>query len=166
MPRWLRIALIVLAVVVVLIQFIPVERTNPLEPAPLEAPADVLAVLEQSCFDCHSHRTRWPWYAWVAPVSWFITHDVEEGRQHLDFSNWGGLPTAKRDHLRKDIWEEVSEGEMPLETYTWLHRDAALTAADLAVLRRWTGGEAAATEGAAGAGDETSDVEDRESHGR
>jgi hypothetical protein len=147
MPRWLRISLIVAAVVLVLVQFVPVDRSNPPEPAPLDAPPAVLAVLDQSCSDCHSHRTAWPWYARIAPVSWLVAHDVHEAREHLNFSVWGRLSDAEGSDLRGEMWEEVSEGEMPLDIYLWLHRDAALTEADLAILAEWTGGPAGVERG-------------------
>ena len=126
------------AAVAVAIQAVPVERTNPPEPAPIAGPAEVVAVLERSCFDCHSYRTRWPWYSRVAPVSWLVARDVSEGRSHLNFSVWEAYPEARRAELRREVWEEVSEGEMPLGIYLVAHRGARLTAADLQVLRAWT----------------------------
>jgi hypothetical protein len=149
MPRWLRLSLVVLVAVVVLIQFVPVERSNPPETAPLVAPTAVTAVLAQSCFDCHSHRTVWPWYARVAPVSWLVAHDVEEGREHLNFSTWASLSAAEQNELLAEIWEDVSEGEMPPGNYVLLHGEAVLTEADLAALRDWVGDAAAAAAAAA-----------------
>ncbi len=72
--------------VLALAQLVPLDRTNP--PVDGEAPAsgEVREVLRRSCYDCHSHETRWPWYAHVAPVSWWVVHDVHEAREHLNFS--------------------------------------------------------------------------------
>jgi hypothetical protein len=152
MTRRLRRAPLILVTLAVLIQFVPVDRSNQPETAPLQAPPEVMLVLERSCFDCHSQDTLWPWYARIAPVSWLVAHDVHEGRKHLDFSSWANLPAVDRDELREEIGEEVSEGEMPPRSYTWLHRDAVLTDADLAALRRWIAdsadAEAAASSGA------------------
>jgi hypothetical protein len=135
-----KIRMFLLAVVVLLlgIQLVPVSRTNPAVTGEVGAPAHVMTVLETSCYDCHSHETRWPWYAYVAPVSWLVAHDVEEGREHLNFSTWASYDSEDiADHL-EEIWEEVEEGNMPLGKYVRLHPDAQLTDADRDALRAWT----------------------------
>ena len=107
---------IVLVVVIVLvgIQFIPVNRSNP--PVEEEVPAspEVKAVLKRACYDCHSNETVWPGYSRVAPVSWLLAWDVREGREELNFSTWNRYNQKKRGKIIKEIWEEVQEGEMPL----------------------------------------------------
>lgn len=137
--RKLRIGLIVTAVVALGIQLVPVERTNPPETAPLQAPPDVMRVLDRSCADCHSNRTVWPWYSHVAPVSWLVASDVAEAREHVNLSTWGALDPKRQDHHREEMWEEVEDGEMPLWTYRLMHPAARLSDADRAVLRRWAG---------------------------
>lgn len=139
--RKLRPLLMLLITAVIAAQFVPVDRGNPPESAPLQAPADVMAVLETSCFDCHSNRTQWPWYSRVAPVSWWVAHHVEEGREHLNFSHWGGMTFNEQRHARKEVAEEVREGEMPLPSYVRGHRDAALDDAARELLLRWARGE-------------------------
>lgn len=139
--RKLRPLLMLLLTAVIAAQFVPVDRGNPPETAPLEASAEVLAVLEASCFDCHSNRTEWPWYSRVAPVSWWVAHHVEEGREHLNFSHWGHLTPNEQRHARKEVAEEVREGKMPLPSYVRGHSDAALDADAEATLLRWTRGE-------------------------
>lgn len=128
----------------VLIQFVPVDRSNPPASAPLNAPPEVVEVLRQSCYDCHSNEVRWPWYSKVAPVSWLVAKDVREARAELNFSTWGALSSAQQAELREECLEEASEGEMPLWFYTPLHPEAKLTDADLAILRSWSGGLAKA----------------------
>jgi hypothetical protein len=76
-----------------------------------------------ACFDCHSNETVWPWYTNVAPFSWLIQRDVDEGRQHLNFSEWKGL-TARR---LSEIPEVIQEGSMPPLQYTIIHPDAVLS---------------------------------------
>lgn len=120
-----RIVYVCLAIVIVA-QLVPVERDNPPEIAPLLAPAEVAAVLERSCYDCHSNRTAWPWYAHVAPVSWWVAHDVSEGREHLNFSQWEELPVEKRRHVAGKIVEEVSGGGMPPAIYLRLDRKSVV----------------------------------------
>src|SRR5438874_1058331 len=96
MKPWMKWSAIALGTVLVAIQLVPVERTNPSATKPIEAPAEVTAVLRRSCYDCHSNETRWPWYAYVAPVSWLVADDVKDGRAKLNFSSWGDYPLAKR----------------------------------------------------------------------
>ncbi|MEJ2720875.1 MAG: heme-binding domain-containing protein, partial [bacterium] len=86
MPRKMKRFLIVLAVLVVAIQFVPIDRSNPPIGENINAPAAVTRILRESCYDCHSNETRWPWYAYVAPVSWMLSLHVHEGRDHLNFS--------------------------------------------------------------------------------
>jgi hypothetical protein len=121
------------------IQLVPVSRSNPPVTADLVAPDNVRAILRRSCYDCHSNESTWPWYAYVAPVSWFIAHDVNEARRHLNFSTWADRPD-KLEKLKEEIWEEVEEGEMPLPNYLRVHSDAKLSAEDRAILRAWSTG--------------------------
>ncbi len=133
------------AAVFVGIQFIPVDRTNPAVTADIEIPAEVKTVLQTSCYDCHSNQTRWPWYNRIAPVSWLITHDVEEAREHLNFSEWDRLGADKRAEMREEIWEDVEGGEMPLWFYLPMHPEARIDDRDRKILKAWashTSGEA------------------------
>ena len=128
---------LVLGVLAVLIQLVPVDRSNPPVTGEISAPEPVLATLRSSCYDCHSNETTWPWYSRVAPVSWRIAGHVEEAREHLNFSEWEGMSQQDRDHAREEIWDEVEKGAMPLWDYLWLHRDARLTPAQKEALREW-----------------------------
>ncbi|MCU0235233.1 MAG: heme-binding domain-containing protein [Thermoanaerobaculales bacterium] len=120
------------------IQLVPVERSNPPVAADIEVPEDVRSVLRASCYDCHSHETRWPWYSRVAPVSWLVARDVEEARGRLNFSLWGGYEAKRQQRLAEEIWEEVAKGEMPLPIYLLAHPDARLSPGDREVLRSWS----------------------------
>lgn len=95
-------------------QWVPVDRDNPPVLGEIESPPEVHAILERSCYDCHSNQTRWPWYSRMAPVSWLVASDVHEGREHLNFSAWRSDSTDKRHELREEIRKNVEEGEMPL----------------------------------------------------
>jgi hypothetical protein len=117
----LKYSVLTIFLLFVLIQFIPVERTNPpsiKEPDWNSPKTRVYAV--RACFDCHSHETKWPFYAYVAPVSWLIADDVNEGREHFNMSDW---KPGKGDEAAK----EVRKGDMPLWQYTILHSEAKLT---------------------------------------
>jgi hypothetical protein len=120
------------------IQFIPTgAERNPSETAPADLPEGVAPILQRSCFDCHSRRTRWPWYSRVAPSSWLVAYHVAEGREHLDFSAWEDLSAAKKTHALESIREVMDQGEMPPRSYLWIHRDAKLAPEDREALRRW-----------------------------
>lgn len=126
------IVLGILLVGFVLIQFIPYGRdhTNPAvvnEPAWPDTETRDIAVA--ACYDCHSNETVWPWYSNIAPVSWLIAHDVEEGRQHLNFSEWENSPYAVNE-----VNEMVSSGEMPPFYYAMMHSGAQLTDAQRQML--------------------------------
>ena len=83
-------------------------------------------------------QTRWPWYAFVAPVSWLVVYDTHEAREHMNLSKWNGYsPERQRKKLRA-IWDEVEEGEMPLPPYLWMHPEAKLSDADKATLKTWS----------------------------
>lgn len=138
--KLLKKILLALALMLVLIQVIRPAHLNPPVVAPLVAPEDVMAILKQSCFDCHSNETRWPWYSHIAPVSWLVSNDVEEGREHLNFSEWGTLDDKARRELGEEIIEEISEGEMPLWFYTPLHSGSKVDGRKLATLRTWAAG--------------------------
>ena len=132
--RWVFAAV---AGLLVAAQFVPVDRTNPAPRGEIAPPAGVAAILERSCYDCHSNRTKWPWYSRVAPASWLVAHDVGEGREHLNFSHWNEYPAKDRARLADEAVEEVEKGEMPMKIYLLLHRGAKVDAGDLDVLRAW-----------------------------
>lgn len=119
------------------LQAVPVDRSNPPMEKEVNAPAEVRAILRRACYDCHSHETVWPWYSRVAPLSFLIAHDVEEGREELNFSRWGFSDPAMEARARRRLWHEVDEGEMPLWFYTPLHPEARLSEADKEILKTW-----------------------------
>lgn len=134
-----RIAVALLALLAG-IQLWPAGRTNPPVESDLDAPPEVESVLRRACYDCHSNETRWPWYAYVAPVSWSIVHDVDEAREELNFSAWGRYAAEKRAKRAEKAVEEVEEGEMPLASYVRMHPEAAVSADELGLLKRWAEG--------------------------
>jgi hypothetical protein len=136
--RIFRYALIALVVLFLGLQVVPVERTNPPVEGEISAPPEVRTILRRACYDCHSNETVWPWYSYVAPVSFLVARDVHEGREELNFSTWSRLSPKRRHDMLEEIWEEVEEGEMPLPIYLPTHPEARLTGQDRAVLRNWT----------------------------
>jgi hypothetical protein len=128
---------IALLVLFAAIQLKQPDRTNPPVESDLDAPPEVLSILRRSCYDCHSHQTDWPWYSYVAPVSWWLADHVEHARSHLNFSSWPTYDLEEQEHLFGDIREEVGEDKMPLPSYLILHRDARLSPEEKATLLRW-----------------------------
>jgi hypothetical protein len=93
------------------------------------------AILDRACQDCHSSRTKWPWYSHVAPISWIVYKDVSEGRENLNFSEWTSQPDLTYERMM--ICNAVSSGEMPLPEYTAMHRSAKLSKQDVELICRW-----------------------------
>ena len=100
-------------------------------------PDEVLAILKPACLDCHSNTTRYPWYAEIQPVGMWLADHVKEGKQHLNFSEFTSRKVAVQNHKFEEIIENVKEGEMPLPSYTWTHKDAVLSPEQRAVITSW-----------------------------
>jgi hypothetical protein len=126
------------------IQLVPVERGNPPVEAETPAPEHVRSILQRSCYDCHSNETRWPWYAYVAPISWQVAQDVSEAREKLNFSTWNAYSAKKRATRFKNISKEIKKEKMPLGNYLWLHPDARLAPDEAAALEDWAASSIAA----------------------
>ncbi|MDX1765259.1 MAG: heme-binding domain-containing protein [bacterium] len=124
--------------VLVLIQFIPIERNNP--PIEMEVPAtpEVKEILQRVCYNCHSYETTWPWYGYVAPLSWLVAYDVNEARRKMNFSAWNRLDSEKASKRIQEIWEEVEEGEMPPWYYRIVHPEADLSEQEKQLIHEWT----------------------------
>lgn len=91
------------------------------------ANGEVEHLLKVACYDCHSNQPTFPWYTNIAPVSWWIKHHIDEGSHHLNFSDWGTYSQKRKNHKLEECIEMVEEGEMPMDSYTWMHKDAKLT---------------------------------------
>ncbi|WP_347158169.1 heme-binding domain-containing protein [Pontibacter chitinilyticus] len=130
-------------VLLVLIQFFRIDKTNPPIVEAKEfatianPPQDVALILHESCYDCHSNTTTYPWYSNVAPASWFLKHHINDGRRHLNFSEWGSYTAKKADHKLEECIEMVEEGEMPLTSYTLMHPEGKLTKVEQQKLLDW-----------------------------
>ena len=139
---FIRVIVLVLIALVGIVSFLTAPRASGNAGAQLLAgahvPAAVRAAIERSCRDCHSEATRFPWYSYVAPVSWLIKSDVKEGREHLNFSRWNEYSLVRRERCLSEIANQVQDGGMPLSSYTWIHRDAVLSPADVDAIFTWT----------------------------
>ncbi len=105
--------------------------------AVMNPPQEVANILKTSCYDCHSNETVYPWYAQVAPFSWWTTHHVVEARRHFNFSKWNEMSEKKLEKFAEEAEYEINEGEMPLPPYTWVHSGAEITEAEKAILFEW-----------------------------
>ena len=114
------------------------ENANTRLLAGAQVPPQVRSTIDRSCRDCHSEATRYPWYSYVAPVSWFVNQDVQNGREHLNFSRWSEYSVIRRERCLSEIANQVQDGGMPLASYTFLHRHAKLSQADVEAVFKWT----------------------------
>jgi Haem-binding domain len=123
----LGILVLIGLVVFALIQLIPYGRSHK-NPSVVQEPAwdaQTRAIAKKACFDCHSNETVWPWYSNIAPVSWLVQRDVDEGRSKLNFSDWGHNVRSVAE-----IIDEIQGGDMPPGQYKLMHPAAKLTATE------------------------------------
>ncbi len=138
----MRKVLLGLLVGLILIQFISPEKNdsgnrNNDYTTVMQVPNEVKEIIKTSCADCHSNKTKYPWYSNIAPVSWFIAHHINEGKEHLNFSEWTAYNNDQKDHIIKDLEEELEEQKMPLKSYLLIHKDAKLTQDQYNILLAW-----------------------------
>ncbi|WP_159024049.1 heme-binding domain-containing protein [Formosa sp. L2A11] len=100
-------------------------------------PEHVKAILEETCYDCHSSHTRYPWYSDFTPVNYWMAGHVNDGKKHLDFSAWDSYSNKKKDHKFEELIEMVEAKDMPLESYTITHKAARLSDADIDSVKEW-----------------------------
>lgn len=135
--------LIGFAILAAAIQFIRPERPHTTEDlkknirAYVSMDDAIYQTLIRSCGDCHSNTTQWPWYSEIAPVSWVVAGDVENGRRHLNFSEWGNYAPKKMGKKLNQIAEVMADSSMPLTSYVLMHKEAKLSTAELKMLEQW-----------------------------
>lgn len=101
------------------------------------ASAEVLKILEKSCYDCHSYKTQYPFYAYIFPISSFLTSHIMEAREELNFSTWGEYSVERKLEKLDEIIEEIENKEMPILSYRILHPESQISGDELTVLRKW-----------------------------
>jgi hypothetical protein len=138
-----RKILLVLVVILVIIQFVRPERNldssaNPEDiTAHYAVPANVQVILKKSCYDCHSNYTYYPWYTNIQPVGLWLQNHINEGKEELNFSVFNTYTAKKKAHKMEEVAEMVEKGEMPLSSYTLIHRDAQLSKEESELLITW-----------------------------
>lgn len=100
-------------------------------------PENVKTILENTCYDCHSSYTRYPWYNNITPVNYWMAEHIRNGSKHLDFSKWADYSVKRKDHKLEEVIEMVEEKEMPLPSYTWTHKDANLSDEQIESILTW-----------------------------
>jgi len=135
---------IIVAVLFIGLQLTRPKRSNPQidEAQTLESTSavtpEVSAILVRSCNDCHSNKTNWRWYSHVAPISNFTVDHVDEGRLELNFSEWGKYKKRTKETRLAAICHHVEKRSMPLDSYAFIHPNALLSSAEIALICRWT----------------------------
>jgi hypothetical protein len=133
-----KIGILVIVAALLLAQAIRIERSNPPVHSDISADPAIKPLLRRACYNCHSNETVWPWYSDVAPASWLVASDVNEGRRQLNFSDWEAYSQNIRAEKLKAIADEIQEGDMPPWYYSLVHREARLKPTEREQIRAWT----------------------------
>ena len=129
-----------LVIAVSVIQFIPMDTTNkPVKKSEnfvdvLNTPSEVQEILKNACYDCHSNETVYPYYAFIAPFSWSVKSHINEGREHLNFSEWTTFNKDLKQGMLANAIEEIQQKSMPMAAYVPYHPKANLTDAQRKIL--------------------------------
>ena len=136
-------------IVAAVVAFAALQLTNPPHTNPqvkndfltlMNPPPNIAAMFRSACYDCHSDETRWPWYSHVAPMSWQIVWDVNEGRVQLNLSEWPTNDLKRAWKRMENMSDEIDQKDMPLKKYTLIHKDARLTDDQRYELTQWLEG--------------------------
>ena len=139
----LKKILLLLLIAFVIAQFFGPEKNEgdiaSVEPfyADTNPPEDVKIILKETCLDCHSDYTRYPWYNSITPVNYWMADHIDHGKKHFDLSKWSDYSVKKKDHKFEELIEMVEAKEMPLPSYTWTHGDAKLTDEQIKSVIEW-----------------------------
>ena len=100
-------------------------------------PDSVKTILKTTCYDCHSNNTQYPWYSHIQPVAWFMNRHIVQGKEELNFDEFGNYSRRRQQSKLKSIASQVRDGEMPLGSYKLLHNDARLGNKEKEILIQW-----------------------------
>ncbi|SDR97947.1 Haem-binding domain-containing protein [Gillisia sp. Hel1_33_143] len=132
----LKIIAIIALVGFVGIQFIPTERNQSYTVPETDfmlvnnVPENIQRKLQVSCYDCHSNNTQYPWYNKIQPAAWFLEDHIKEGKAELNFNEWDSLSSRRKSSKLRSIIKQIESGEMPLDSYTLIHKDAKFSEAE------------------------------------
>ena len=139
----MRKVLITFLVVLIIIQFFRPAKNQSKDfskdiTTAYSVPEEVQTILKQSCYDCHSNYTTYPWYTKIQPVAWWLQDHIDDGKKHLNFSEFAAYAPKKQAKKLDEAADLVEKGEMPLNSYTWIHTGAKLNKEQAAVLVDWS----------------------------
>ena len=103
----------------------------------IPVPDRILGILKNSCYDCHSNDTRYPWYSYIQPGAWWMAHHIKEGKQNLNFSEFGSYSSRKQQNKLRAIGKSIDDGSMPIKPYLIIHSDAKLTREQKVLIQDW-----------------------------
>ena len=139
--KYLKYFSILLLLTLVVIQFIKPDKNNDgyqsvaLFEKEIVPTKEIAMILKNNCYDCHSDQTNYPWYNNISPINYWLEEHIEDGKRHFNVSAWEKYSARKKDHKLEELIEYVEQGEMPLDSYTWLHGD--LSNQDTQTLLQW-----------------------------
>ncbi len=142
MKRFKKIILTLLVIFIAL-QFVQPARNENGQVMPTDiektvsVPANVSRILKTSCYDCHSNNTHYPWYSFIQPGAWLMASHIKDGKDMLNFSQFGDLSNRKQQSKLQGIINQVKDGEMPISSYKIIHTNAVLTPAQKTILINW-----------------------------
>ena len=140
---WRKRLILIVVIIVIGIQFIPTNRNTSTElletdvSKSLSVPDEVQKIFKRSCYDCHSNNTNYPWYYKIQPVSWLLENHIKKGKKELNFSEFGSYSKRRQKSKLKAIKNQIIDNEMPLSSYTLIHRNAKLSEKDRALIKQW-----------------------------
>ena len=141
--RWKKAGLVLL-LIFGLIQFIPGPERNISSATAHKGmeqlypmPDSIMQILKAACYDCHSNNTNYPWYSTIQPVAWFLNRHIVEGKEELNFDEFGNYSKRRQQSKLKSIASQVNDGEMPLTSYKLLHKKARLSGKERSMITKW-----------------------------
>lgn len=138
-----KVGLLILIFFLVAIQFFQAARNETRKVLAVDfnkayiMPDSIQVLLQNSCFDCHSNNTRYPWYSNIQPFGWWLAHHIKEGKSELNFSEFGDYSTRRQKSKLKAIKDALEDNSMPLSSYTLIHTKAKLSKVDKASIISW-----------------------------
>lgn len=138
--------MVFLLIVLVVIQFIHPKKNKSEGPQQnyignvYTVPENVKSILAKACNDCHSNNTRYPWYSKLQPVDWWMNNHVVDGKKELNLDEYTNRNLRYQYHKLEEITKQVKEGHMPINSYTWIHKDAILTDEEKNTITAWADG--------------------------
>lgn len=138
-----KIIAVVLLIAFIGIQFLPkqINKSETTSKADFlvvnKVPANIKNKLQTSCYDCHSNNTRYPWFNKIQPVAMFLENHVKDGKKELNFSEWDSLSVRRKKSKLRSIVNQIKDDEMPMNSYTIIHRDAKFTETEKQEMIQW-----------------------------